>query len=71
MMLKNEHYNKLRELRLWHWNQAMHYYSLANHIKPGVERISPIDTADQHMKFVETLNNFFSVDDIAEKDAMK
>lgn len=69
--LNNDGMQKLRELRLWHRNQAMYYRSLANHIRPGIMSQNHIASSNEHIKFVQTLNNFFPVDDTADKDAMK
>lgn len=66
--------NKLRALRLWHWNKILEHRRYATRLS-SVERhyMAQIadDLADEHLGFVQTLNGFFPIDDTAEKDAAK
>jgi hypothetical protein len=61
---------RLRELRLWHWQQAMECRAKG---KMAREARTPMpsfdDRANQHIKFVQTLNDFFPMGDNAERDA--
>lgn len=70
--------DKLRELRLWHWNKVLtnsRYIVWCNRQgRPYTEsqsyKLKVMDHAN-HMRFVQTLNDFFPVGDTAEKDAAK
>lgn len=65
----------MRKLRLWHWKQVIINREVANEgcgclqcsaVKHIHDRI-----ADQHIGYVQTLNNFFESGDTAERDAYK
>ena len=61
----------LRPIRLWHWKQVgirRNYAALAFSQK---ERNVHNAKANQHMKFVQQLNDFFPAGDTAEQDAKK
>lgn len=65
---------RLRELRLWHWRQALQCRRNAKVDREGecplIEYINLMEAhANQHIKFVQTLNDFFPVGDTAEGDA--
>ena len=66
--------DKLRNLRLWHWREAMHYRKRAKvwrqRGKSDMEREMD-ERANQHIKFVQTLNDFFPMGDTAEQDDAK
>lgn len=68
--LDDEDLARLRALRLWHWQKFLHFRE--HEIKFKVEfPISSNDCkilADFHIKQVQLLNDFFPVDDTAEKD---
>jgi len=53
---------QLRALRLWHWNELQKALMPDNN-----GRINKT----QHIKFIQTLNDFFPIGDTAEKDAAK
>lgn len=70
---------RLRELRLWHWSSLLAYRNEAATCVMLGEN-SRVDywnaksqianrKANEHMKFVQTLNDFFPSEDTAEKDA--
>lgn len=62
---------ELRALRLWHWRSAMEQRTLQAHvIFPSSIRHHQAK-ADFHIKAVQTLNDYFNIDDTAEKDAGK
>jgi hypothetical protein len=59
----------LRELRLYHWREMI--MSMAEvYNDPRTCAVSNVanQTANMHLGFVQTLNDFFPVDDTAEKD---
>lgn len=65
---------ELRALRLWHWRHAMQCRKNAREARErtdgvmlGLEEVFD-RAADDHIKFVQTLNIFFAVGDTAEKD---
>lgn len=62
--------SELRELRLWHFEQAMQARTEAKqseHIAPAYYQLRS-EAANRHIKFVQALNDFFSVGDNAEHD---
>jgi hypothetical protein len=59
---------RLRELRLWHWKQVLIWRDLAKYASSRHFADSYNKAADEHIKFVQTLNDFFDVGDTAEKD---
>jgi hypothetical protein len=71
---------RLRELRLWHWEQALHcraesqaFAKLAK-VSASAKACNSMagnwhEKANLHVKFVQTLNDFFPVGDTAENDA--
>lgn len=61
----------LRALRLWHWRQVTANRLAARmHMVEGNRGLAAArnKTADQHVKFVQILNDFFPVGDNAEGD---
>jgi hypothetical protein len=65
----------LRELRLWHWRQALYMREMAKQARSHVGEMNLLlddrmldSNADQHIKFVQLLNIFFQPDDTAEGD---
>jgi hypothetical protein len=70
---------RLRALRLWHWREALKWRDSARRIglelyehekKTDGRYTYQNGLADQHIKFVQTLNDFFPVGDNAESDAI-
>lgn len=69
---------KLRGLRLWHWRLALQHRAaereleaLAEQRKSGSLKSSIktyADAANVHFSAVQTLNEFFEIDDTAERD---
>lgn len=65
---------ELRALRLWHWRQAMQCRKSAREARERIDGVmlgleEVFDrAADDHIKFVQTLNIFFAVGDTAEHD---
>lgn len=51
---------RLRELRQWHWDRSQMLRKLAN---DGCDPSTTNREADQHIKFVQYLNNFFELND--------
>lgn len=80
-----EEEKSLRELRVWHWKQAQRSADSVRRLNSELQGESYVpqrallkrhmagynEQFIQHMKFVQTLNNFFPEADTAEKDAMK
>ena len=68
---------KLRELRLWHWQQAMRYREQQRTLEEFKSRslqdcIKNYDKfASFHLTQVQTLNEFFIIGDTAEQDDQK
>lgn len=68
---------KVRELRLWHWQQAMRYRESQRHLETFNKRslrdcINSYDrSANIHLTAVQTLNEFFDIGDTAERDELK
>ncbi len=62
---------ELRALRLWHWRSAIEQRMLEMHVIFPASIRHHKAKADFHIKAVQTLNDFFNVDDTAEKDAAK
>ena len=66
---------RLRALRLWHWNEAMRQRRRTKGAKRAGEHTDESrrfdQRAGQHIKFVQTLNDFFPVGDNAEQDAKR
>lgn len=72
---------RLRALRLWHWKQAMACRTSAQQYAEMIDegwgdaaansmRCDDLNArANEHIFHVQTLNDFFPVDDTAEKDA--
>lgn len=61
----------LRGLRLYHWLEVVEYRRLAADY-PRTDLIRCYNAkADMHLKFVQTLNEFFPVGDTAEQDVPK
>lgn len=65
-----EQFAALRMLRLWHWQQVVMRRRFANGERL-TQRYRDMENsaADQHLAFVQTLNNFFPAGDTAERDA--
>lgn len=59
--------DRLRELRLWHWKEAQRWRRDADDYVEGLAD----KQAGKHLKFVQTLNDFFPIGDTAENDAEK
>ena len=64
---------RLRELRLWHWREAMKQRArerrLESFIVPLPEKVGQArELANFHIKQVQTLNDFFPMGDTAERD---
>lgn len=72
----NEQLDRLRELRLWHWRQALQCRNNAQTDRisdaplPVYQELMDVH-ANRHIRFVQTLNDFFAMDDTAEADAAK
>lgn len=68
---------KLRGLRLWHWQRAMKYRELqgslerfnSRSLRDCIKRYD--ESASVHLSAVQTLNEFFDIDDTAEQDEIK
>lgn len=78
-MITIDQLERLRALRLWHWRTALAIRANANAVrqtswyKRKPDRYEPRakaedDAADQHITFVQTLNDFFPTGDSAEGD---
>jgi hypothetical protein len=62
---------QVRELRLWHWMRVVQNRHLAQRAASGTMIREYNLQADQHLKFVQVLNDFFPIGDTAEQDAQK
>lgn len=68
---------RIRALRLWHWQQAMKYREAQRDLVLFSSRslrdcIKNYDkAANVHLTAVQTLNEFFDIDDTAEQDDSK
>lgn len=62
---------QLRELRLHHWKTALAYREYSTTTASGTLSARYVQLADQHLKFVQVLNDFFPIGDTAEQDAQK
>jgi hypothetical protein len=65
----------LRALRLWHWNQCCVMRNLAlegERLNQSQKVIAKLHAqANEHLGFVQALNEFFPLYDTAEKDSAK
>lgn len=57
----------LRQIRLHHWKEASKYRYAAN--LNEVDETPYIELANTHMRYVQTLNEFFPIHETAERDA--
>lgn len=68
---------RVRKLRLWHWQKAMHYRKMQRELEEFKTRslrdcIKRYDeAANIHLTAVQTLNEFFEIGDTAEQDEIK
>lgn len=63
---------RLRQLRLWHWRAALSARDRARPMLPwGKRNAFWDDLANKHIRFVQTLNDFFEVGETAELDDQK
>lgn len=63
--------DRLRELRKWHWLQVNIKRESARSARAMYYKTAALSfdlEANMHMKFVQTLNDFFPEGDTAEKD---
>jgi hypothetical protein len=59
---------RLRELRLWHWQQCLTHRKAAQGARTQSFRDLENTAADEHIRAVQTLNEFFATGDTAERD---
>lgn len=66
--------DRLRALRLWHWQQAMKYRAYPRELEiKNIQSLRLVikrydSLAGHHLTAVQTLNEFFEIGDTAERD---